>query len=189
MAYTNQTQIEAFLKRSLTANEQQQLAGIIVAVESYINDIIGGSFGTVDETTKYFDGGTTIIDIDPVQDVTQVALVNDDETVNHIYDLGEDFELRPRNETTKYWIESRFGKFPSGLTNIAITGKFTLGDLPDDIAYLATYLAGQLFSKNITSNLKSESIEGYSRTFNALIEENQVIKLVLDKYLDNEVTI
>jgi len=187
MSYTNQANVEAFLKRSLTNDELTMLPMIFEAVDQYINDQVGGSFGEVSATTRYYDGGTRIIEIDTCTELTKVASVSRDETELTEYTLDEAYEQRPRNETYKTWIEKRDSAFPKGVANIAITAKFTENLVcPEDIIYIATYLTGQLYGKSITGNLKSESIEGYSRTFSALLEENQVIKLTLNKYIKDD---
>ena len=190
MSYTDQASIEAFLKRDLTGNEETLLPLILSSIDSFINDQVGGSFGEAEESTRYYDGGSKIIDIDPCIEITAVELVDREEDVDHTYVLNEDFEARPRNDIAKEWIEKRIGCFPSGVANIGVTAKFTISEeVPEDIKYLATYLAGQLFSQNVQGNLKSESIEGYSRTFANLIQDNQVLYMTLNKYKKDDIVL
>jgi hypothetical protein len=190
MTYSTQNLIEASLKRELSTEELTLLPYILEVVDGYIDDIVGGPFGTVLPSTRYYDGGTQIVDIDTCVDVTSVQAVDSLENVISDYTIGTQFELRPRNLEYKKYIEFRNFKFPKGVANIAVTGKFTESlTVPKDIEYLATYLVSQLFSSEVIENLKSESIEGYSRTFGGLIEDNQVVKMIVDKYSKDDVLI
>jgi hypothetical protein len=194
MAYTTQANVEAYLKRELTTDEENLFANQLKSVENWINNQIGGSFGDVSETTRYYDGsGESILSIDPVMSVTSVKLVDSEELEVEEYEMGIDYELRPRNESVFTWIDfGRIGCTPWGIANISVTGKFTLGEVPDDIEYLATYIMAQLFTRqdNVSSgDLKSETIEGYSRTFNTIKEYSQdsVVQSILEKYTKDEV--
>lgn len=189
MAYTDEATIEAFLKRDLTAYEQTLLPLVLAAVDAFVNDAVGGVYGAVEASTKYYDGGTRILDIDPCTDITKVALVDSEETETNEYELNVDFEARPRNETVKRWIHKRTYAFPAGVANIAVTAKYSLGAVPDQIKYLATYIAGKLFSSAVSGELKAESIEGYSRTFKEFSKNDEVITTILDKYTAEEVVL
>jgi len=188
MAYTDQATIEAFLKRTLSAYEVTLLPLVLASVDAWINDQLGGEYGTVSATTRYYDGGSAILDIDSATDITKVALVDSEETETNEYELNVDFEARPRNETMKTYLQRRNYLWPRGLGNIAVTAKFTLGTtVPNDIKYLATYMAGKLFSSAVTGELKQESIEGYSRTFKEYSSSDDVITSILAKYTNDEV--
>lgn len=193
MAYTSQSNIEAFLGRSLTTSESNILTQTFATVDAFINnelDYMGAEpvgFGDVSETTRYYDGGTKIIDIHPCDTVTAVKRVYDDETESHTYTLNEDFELRPRNGTTKKYIHSRIGAFTKGVANIAVTAMFRWGSsVPSDIEWLATYLSSHLFSDSFKTGVKTESIEGYSRAFLGVLQNytmnDQVVRDILARY-------
>jgi len=188
MAYASQAQIEAFLKRSLTANESTLLAGVQAATDNWINKQLDSHFGTTSETTRYYDGGERIIDIDPAIEITAIALVDAEKVVTDTYTLAEDLEQEPLKDTVKRWLEKRIGAFPSGLTNIAVTAKFVLSEtVPDDIVYLATYLAGKLFGDGNTGDLDRESIEGYSYTFKKFAALDETATMILDQYTDDDI--
>lgn len=187
--YTDQSTIEGILGRSLTSSEESVLSLLLTLADNFINDQLGGSFGTVAESTRYYDGGQRILDIDAVNTITKVALVYTDETDNYEYDTDEELEARPRNETTKTYLHSRIGKFPRGVANIAVTGKFTLGaSVPDDIKYLAGYLIAKIFQNTKSGNVKKESIEGYSREFADYKTNDELVVSILDRY-DKEILI
>lgn len=190
MSYTDQATIESFVKRALTADEEVILPLILDTVDEYINEQVGGEFGPVVETSRYFDGGSKILEIDTCHEISAVEDTGSEDYIIYSYTGSIDYDARPINEEYKTYLHKRGGKFPSGVANMKVTAKFTENEtVPNDIIYLATYLAGQLFSKNIVGNYKSESIEGYSRTFADMIEENQVLKMVLDKYSNDDILI
>ena len=59
--------------------------------------------------------------------------------------------------------------------------------MPADIAYLASYLAAKSIGATNSLSLKSESIEGYSRTFadnSKSFNADSVVSSVLSKYTD-----
>lgn len=187
MAYTNLTNVENLLKRELTDAESSVLPLIIDVVEKYINEQVGGSFGVVEETSRLYDGtGDKIIDIDPCTDISAVEVVDIDGDATKTY-VVDDLVLRPVNDTVKRWIELPYFGFYRGSANIRVTAKFSLGDVPSDIEYLATYLVTKYFNDYVTGNIKSESIEGYSRTFESLSRGDFIVSSVLDKYTSDSV--
>lgn len=190
MAYTTQANVEAVLKRSLTAQESVLLPLLLSSIDSWINEQIGGEFGAGTTTTKYYDGGTAILDIDPCNTITKIALYDEAEVEIDEYVLNEDYEARPRNDTLKRWIHSRVGEFPCGVANIGVTATFTMGTtVPDEIEYLASYMIAQMLLSNESGNLKQESIEGYSRTFGQIEENNAIVSILLDKYRNTDILI
>lgn len=79
MSYTDQTAIQAFLARDLTSAEVTMLPMLIAAVTSYLDGELSGSYGTATPSTRYYDGGSRIINIQPVQNVTAVSAVGSDD--------------------------------------------------------------------------------------------------------------
>lgn len=182
MAYTTQAKIEGMLGRSLTSSEQVNLDSLLANVDSYINEQVGTSYGSVTAESRYYNGsGITVQEIEPCTDITVVAIVDSGETTVYEYVDGTDYEAFPRNEDRKFWLESRIGAFPIGVANIMITAKFHGGDeVPNDIDFLATYLASKYFKNNI--DLESESIEGHSEVFKKFEIEDEVVSSILDRY-------
>jgi hypothetical protein len=185
MAYTTQENVEDYLGRSLTDSEENYFPTLLETVEGLINDLIGGGFGTVTESTRYYDGGSKIIDIDPCIEVSSIELIEEDETVTYTYFVDE-YEFRPRNDTVKKWVELRSGKFPKGVANLAVTAKFTMGDVPADIEYLTDYLISRFLSSTVKEGITQEAIEGYSRTFRAKVQD-EVVNQIIDKYKTNDI--
>lgn len=175
MEYTNALMISNYLQRDLTTNEQAYLPILTKTVRKFIDSKLNSSFREVAATTRYFDGGEGSIDIDPVQDVTEVKTITLDSTLSddYIYTASDEYRLEPLNEDVKRELRKNLGCFPAGSGNIAITGKFTEFDadegVPSDIQHIATVLAGSVINqgKNASSggNVASESLEGHSVTY------------------------
>lgn len=199
MAYATQSSVEQALGRSLTTSEAAGLNSLLAAVDSYINKTIGRSFGAGVESTRYYDvERSRMVDVDPfvtsevdgestVQRAFEVFYVDADE--NRIQDVdSSEYEARPRNENVKTWLQRRSGLWgsgcPSNVTNLAVKAFFGGGDVPADIAYAASWLAAQAISAQLGMSLsvKSESIEGYSRTFADMTKDNVQITSIFDNY-------
>ncbi len=168
MSYATQEQVEAYLSRTLTESETITFPTISAYVDGQIDEWLNGSYADVSVTSKYYDGGSKILQIDAVTDVTAIAHVDSaGETITD-YDLDLDVTFGPVNDRAKRYVERPRLGFPFGVANIKITGEFHLGDeaeLPDSLVYLATYMSARLLSPSMVSFLNSESIEGYSRSF------------------------
>jgi hypothetical protein len=199
MAYATQSSVEQALGRSLTTSEAAGLNSLLAAVDSYINKTIGRSFGAGVESTRYYDvERSRMVDVDPFvtselvgETVTarpfEVFYVDADE--NRIQDVdSSDYEARPRNENVKTWLQRRSGLWgsgcPSNVTNLAVKAFFGGGAVPADIQYAASWLAAQAISAQLGMSLsvKSESIEGYSRTFADMTKDNVQITNIFDNY-------
>lgn len=174
MAYATQSSVEGVLGRSLTADEIAALPALLAAIDAFINAETGRTFETpASQSTRYYDvERSRMVDVDPfVTDDShpfEVFYVDADENSIQTVDESE-YEARPRNETVKTWLQRRTGRWgsgcPSNVTNLAVKAHFGGGTAPDDIKYVAAFLAAQAIGSTESLSLKSESIEGYSRTF------------------------
>lgn len=175
MSYASQASVEGVLGRSLTTQEVAGLDGLLKAVDAYVNSETGRTFGDATEKTiKYYDvDRSKMVDVDPFvvkedKPVRVFYVDADEEQVGSDVD-SSDYEARPRNEEVKTWLQRRSGNWGSGcsskVTNLAIEAYFGGGAVPDDIAYAASWLAAHQIGGTQSLSLKSESIEGYSRTF------------------------
>lgn len=174
MAYATQASVEAVLGRSLTTAEQNGLTALLAAVDAYINGQTGRSWTTPTEATRYYDvERSRYIEVDPfvvAEDKPfEVFYVDADENKVGSNIDESDFEARPRNESVKTYLQRRSGYWgsgcPSNVANLAVKAYFGGGDVPADIAYAAAWLAAHQIGGTQSLSLKSESIEGYSRTF------------------------
>lgn len=167
MAYTTSTLVSNYLQRALTADESALLSLLIPAIKKWIDLKTGSTFDQASATTRYYDGGSQSVDIDPATDITEVSLIDNDNVEEQDYTLYTDYVLEPQNENVKREIVKRSGKFPSGLRRIAVTAKFSEYDsgIPEDIQMVATRLAANLIQSGTdvnTSNIQSESLEGHT---------------------------
>lgn len=196
MAYATQASVESALGRSLTTSEAAGLASLLAAVDSFINKTIGTSFSTPTKAIRYYDAERSrMVDVDPFVVASdkplRVFYVDADENIVGSDIDASDYEARPRNEAVKTWLHRRSGYWGSGIasnvTNLAVEAFFGRGDAPSDIQYAAAWLAAQAIGSTTSLSLKSESIEGYSRTFADSTKSNSMIQSIFDTY--NEVLI
>lgn len=194
--YANQAAVEGVLGRPLTAAEVAALPMLLNAIDEYINSETGTSFGAATEATRYYDVGrhepSRLLDVDAftakVGDAVKAYKVEYVDAEENVVQLVEarDYEARPRNENVKTWLHRRSTVWghgcPSTVANIAVTAFFGYPEVPADIAYAAAYLAAGAVGSTQSLSLKSESIEGYSRTFADTTKSTSFLSSTFSKY-------
>lgn len=187
MAYITQAQLEAYMGRSLTAAEAINFNTLLAATEAYINDLVGGAFGTSVSATRYYDGGVRYMSIDKATSITRVALVDKDLSELYVYENLEEYKAEPINESIKTYIRRTIGKFPRGEDNIAVTGVFGLGaTVPADIQQATMHLMSNMYQRASSGPFKKESIEGYSYELKDASDEEFFSMLSLNKYTKDD---
>lgn len=180
--YTTQHQVEGYLTRNLTVHEAKIIKKVIGAVTNWIDRQCGRTWQNSANASevRYFTGGEVYLFIDPIEEITQVDFLNADGTVNTTYDPAvPDYQALPLNKPTKTYLRRLAGRWPYGEGRIKVTGKWgESGGIPDDIAIAATILVSDWLSSE--DKLKSESIEGYSRTFADVADHNPQVAKILD---------
>lgn len=206
MSYATQKQIEAILGRCLTDSEVILLPGVNASVDAWLNNQVGSLFSS-ETGTRIYDGGSHVVDIDPVKDISSVVLINTAGDTVFTYS-GEDYIVGPYNSDYKTYIEKNFYEnapyidwlydvpcWPNGY-RVAVTGEFGLGDVPENISYLAGYLASKLYSGSAFSiaGIAEESIEGYRRRYgdvsgalDGLYQSDPIVQFILDPYTGSEI--
>lgn len=193
----SQASVEGILGRSLSADEVTALPALLAAVDAYINHATGTNFSALAEATRYYDVDrdepSRILDVDAfsVKDsdgnakAFSVEYVDADENVVSTVDAS-DYEARPRNENVKTYLQRRSSVWgrgcPTNVANIAVKAFYGYAEVPADIAYAAAWLAAQAIGSTTSLSLKSESIEGYSRTFADVSKSNSMIQTTFDNY-------
>ena len=174
MAYTTASHISDYLQRALTTDETDWLAILIPAIQIWIDRKTNSTFDIAVESSRFYDGGLTAIQIEPATEITEVTTVQEDSTLTEdtpALTENVDFLLEPYNETVKNQIVKRFGYWPSGKKNIKVTAKFSEydGGVPSDIVVIATRIAAGIINAGKVDssggNVASESLEGHSITY------------------------
>jgi hypothetical protein len=183
MALIAQSDLEAKLGRSLTADEANAFVLINAANQAYVEKMIGSSVESANESTRYYDGGVQHLKIDPCTAITAVKQVDDDDTVIYTYDTS-DYTVEPRNKTLKTMIRNR-SMFITGINNISVTAKFSIYDDTDILNIVKNAMLDALITEiDNSDNIKRESIEGYSVEFAETQTKNALESI---KYLFPEV--
>jgi hypothetical protein len=176
--YTTQLLVKSYLKRELTADEVRIFNMIADAASEWIDKETGRRWETVDNETRYFTGGDEFLFIDPIIDITSVEYLDVDGNVSSTYE-STDYNRYPLNGgATTHLKLKHYRGFPRGEGQVKITGKWGEVDgTPSDIQFAATVLVADWLSSE--DKLKSESIEGYSRTFADVQDNNPQVSKIL----------
>ena len=184
MALITQSDIEARLGRSLTAEETTTFTIVNSALQSKVEQMIGSDVESVSETTRYYDGGVQHLPINPCTNITSVKLVDDDQVATDTYDTT-DYTTEPINKTLKTMLRHRSGAFSIGINNIAIAAKFSIYGDTDTLNIVKDAMINALVSEvNNSDNIKRESIEGYSIEYATTETKNSLASI---KYLFPEI--
>lgn len=184
MALIAQSDLEARLQRSLTAEETSAFSVVNAANQAYVEAMIGSSVEADSAATRYYDGGVQHLTIDPCTDISGVTMVDDDQAVTYTYDTT-DYTTEPRNKTLKRYLRHRAGKFTTGINNIAVTAKFSIFADSKALNVVKDALLSALVSEmDNGKNILKESIEGYSVEFASTNTKSTLDKL---RYLFPEV--
>lgn len=184
MALITQSDIEARLGRSLTAEETTTFTIVNNALQSKVELMIGSDVEEVSETTRYFDGGVQHLPINPCTNITSVKLVDDDQVATDTYDTT-DYTTEPINKTLKTMLRHRSGAFSIGINNIAVAAKFSIYGDTDTLNIVKDAMINALVSEvNNSDNIKRESIEGYSIEYATTETKNSLASI---KYLFPEI--
>lgn len=173
MLYTNQEKIEAYLKRSLTAEELLLLDDIIEAVSQEISTALNRRWPDIDSddelesTTKYYDceGGRELF-IDDVLEIDEIQLL-DSEGTPYVTLNDVDFITYPDDDSPISSIYIKNYRIPCYRRGVKVTGVFYTGlTVPAEVTLAATQMAVMYMRNDMStaseSDFKKESIEGYS---------------------------
>lgn len=165
MALVSQSDLEQRLGRSLTSEEANAFSTINNATQAHIERMIGSSLESVSPTTRYYDGNVQNLSIDPCTNVTEVKYIDNNGIGQFVYET-EDYTVEPVNRTCKTWLRYRWDTFDDGMNAIAVTAKFSIYEDTQIRNVIKDAILTALTAEiNNNSNVKSESIEGYSITY------------------------
>jgi hypothetical protein len=166
--YTSKIAIENYLLIDIDPSFDSQIDKWIGAVEKYIDNQTDRDFAIAEdesgsEEERVYDGdGSNTLRIDPAVEVTSVKLSPTDNALD-----AEKYVLYPANKTVKDKIVLRNLRFPRGLQNIVVGGRFGLDAVPADIEFAATVLVAGIinFAWQSEGEVQSITIGRYSVTY------------------------
>jgi hypothetical protein len=162
MALITQADVESRIGRELNDEEIYAFKIVNEAAQARVENSIGSSLEATTESTRYYDGGVRNLAIDPCTDISAVKYYDEYENVNYTF-LATDIIYHPQERTLKTMLRYRHGRFDSGMSNIGVTAKFSINADTEMLRIVKDALLEVIEAevKN-SSNIKRESIEGYS---------------------------
>lgn len=168
MALITKSQVESRLGRSLSTDEANSFDIINQTVQAYVERMLGSKVESVSATTRYYDGGVVNLEIDPCTAITSVKYVDDSQATESTL-LSTDYTAEPINRTLKTMLRGRYSRFNRGFNNVAVTAKFSIYDDADSLVIVKNAILDTLTEIiDGKENISSESIEGYSVSFDKL---------------------
>lgn len=167
--YTSKANVEAYLSRGLTSQENVLLNGIIEYLSQFINSYTNRVWNDISGTdpsasSKIYDGeGNRELRLnDSVKSITKIEILDNLGGV-YLTLLPADFIAYPLNRDVTESIALRSYMFPNRRACVKVYGKFTDGAVPADVISVCTALVGRYINNASTNEgFKRESIEGYS---------------------------
>lgn len=166
MDYTTLDRVKNYLLQDVEEWYEPTIEGWITTMSRLMDQLCNRTLVAEEgsDTTRYFDGnGKARIIIDDVHTISQVEVGDEyGENLEEVMDTIPYPKIPPHNI-----LFSKSG-FPSGLQNVAITGKFGLFEtLPEDIAFACTVLTAGVSLNQIKpkQEITSERIGNYSVSF------------------------
>lgn len=162
MALISQSDLEARLGRSLTADEVTDFSVVNEAIQTLVEKQLGSNVEEVVESTRYYDGGVQHLKIDPCTELTSVKIVDDDYSVVETVQT-DDYTQEPKNRTLKHQVRFRYGRVYKGFNNIAVAAKFSIYGDTDALNIVKNAILDMLV-QDLTQadSVKREAIDGYS---------------------------
>lgn len=187
MSFTTVNDVSMFLNQDengLSPFELDQVSAMVLYVDGIINNYCGWTLLSTSYVEKRFNGnGLSELDLTlyPITALTSVKLLNSDGTFT---DLTTDMEILEDGIIgTK--VTSTGVTFASGTRNVYVsfTAGFTEDNMPEELKYAATYLAGIMFKKSATFAVGID--EGEFDKVRAKYSSNELpvlVQRVLDRY-------
>lgn len=162
MALISQSDLEAKLGRSLTGDEVNVFNVLNPATQAIVEELLNVSVESVSESSRYYDGGLHLLNIDLCTNITSVQIVDNDQVVWDTIDTS-DWVAEPFNKTLKQALKHRGGRFPRGIRNVLVKAKFSIWEDVNARNIVKNALLDMLVQGiDNKSGIKKESIEGYS---------------------------
>lgn len=197
--YTTKTAVENYILQDIDSSFDSQLDAWIAGIEKVIDQYTGRNFKADSaESARVFDGdGSSELLIDECVAITKVEVGEDSYggSFSEIAATGsERYFTYPANAAVKgvpfHKLVLNSRRWPEGMQNNRVTAKWGYSTTPpEDIQFAAcVFVAGVLNQhRQGGEEIKSESIGGYSVTYNTDAENNswadfERAKQILDSY-------
>jgi hypothetical protein len=165
--YTTREAIENYMVIEIDETFDEQIDEWIEAIEEYIDNETNNDFTPVAEDAvdedRTFDGsGTNTLYIDAATEIVEVRLSEDGDPLD-----VDTYVLYPKRADTTRKIVLKSNKFPCGIENIYINGKWGYATVPQDIKLAATILVAGIINNawQSESEVQSTTIGRYSVTY------------------------
>lgn len=166
--YTTKTAIENYMLIDIDDSFDEQITEWMEAVEQYIDHETNRDFSVAEDESgpgeeRVYDGdNTNELVIDPAVEITSLKLSATGDEVD-----SANYFLYPANKLPKTSIRMKNLRFPKGLQNIVVGGRFGYPSVPSDIKFAATVLmAGVInFAWQSEGEIQSLTIGRYSVTY------------------------
>lgn len=208
-SYTTVADVQTYLARTLSSQEQSILAYVIPAVSRWIDRATGSCFDNLESsipwgsagtkfTQKHFPGGYREISIKPCQQIQLVQAINPyDFSVWYSYSSPLEYTAEPYDLPVKRSLRMKMNEFtgndlkwPGDVDGVMVTALFTefdytANDYPSDIKLLANHIASVWLQNNKNTQVWTrQSIEGFEyqknlNNMNDLLENDPVVTRVL----------
>lgn len=206
-SYITASDVQTYLNRTLSANENTVLTFVIPAVCRWIDRALGSCFDKLDTndpnswTKRYFKGGYREINIHHCQQITKVEAINPyDFSVWYTYSTPLEYTQEPYNLPVKTSLRMRLNEFTGkdlkwpgdgDLESIGVTALFTeydytADDYPKDIKQLACHISAVWLQLNKNTTVMTRtSIEGFEmqknlNNMNDILENDPMVTRVLE---------
>jgi len=189
MAYTDKSQVEAYIGASLPSSLTAQLNLWCVAIKEWIDNYVGFSFESGAAADRYFDGsGDRELLVDKFYGTPTISTLDSDGIVDLTLDTNYIVSY-PLNKTQK----DRIRLLPGGTIAVWPSLKYSVkinatwgwsASAPEEIKLAATRMLSKVIDNRSGGEMTSESLGDYSISYKDIDEAAEVlgVKDILDQY-------
>jgi hypothetical protein len=170
----------------ISDNTKDAVLNILInAISDYIENYCGRTFASTVYTDEEYDGNAAYemrLKNFPIIIPPDVIMHR-----NNSWDSSDDWETVDSDD---YWVDEDTGiitkntVFHKGKQNYRFTYTAGYATIPNDIQYACMVMVSEALSRKDNTGLKAESLGDHSVTYMDVIEQNQVVKDILNGYRD-----
>lgn len=156
---------------------------LIDLVSAYIEAYTNRTFGTTAYANEEYDGyGNVELRLKQYPVIAFTKLEH--RKTNSNEDSWEEIDTKDYFVDLTNGIITKTTVFARGVKNYRATFTAGYATAPNDLKYCALVMISDMFSRSGNVAVKSESLGDHSITFETFVQENIVVKRILDKYRD-----